>query len=108
MAALLPGEPIDESSTLGELYQLALRRSVDRLRGLLEQRLSVNTETLPDFYRLYFEFPWARVYTLNVDDLALAAERRFNLPRPLRAVSATDAEIDRARQGWPWSLRWCT
>lgn len=33
--------------------------------------------------------PWARCYTLNIDDLAAATGRRFTLPRNVRPVSAT-------------------
>jgi hypothetical protein len=44
---------------------------------------------VPEWYRAVFSLPWYRVYTLNVDDLELAIQRSFNLPRPLMALSAT-------------------
>lgn len=92
-----PREDYDASSSLGDLYELALRRSPSALRDLIEQRFSVDPETLPDFYRLYFDFPWVRIYTLNVDDVELAAERRFGLKRPMAAISATATGAEDAR-----------
>jgi hypothetical protein len=84
-----PSEPIDSVATLGDLYDVALRRHRKKLEAFLEQRLSVDTATLPEFYRMIFAQPWLRVYTLNVDDLAHAVTRLFELPRPLSVISAT-------------------
>ncbi|MBC7172420.1 MAG: hypothetical protein H5U40_08345, partial [Polyangiaceae bacterium] len=38
--------------------------------------------------------PWARVYTLNVDDLELAVHRQFELPRKPLPISALPARIE--------------
>lgn len=84
-----PGDPIDKAATLGDLYDVALRRHRRKLETFLEQRLSVDTATLPEWYRTIFAQPWLRVYTLNVDDLAHAVVRHFELPRPLNVISAT-------------------
>jgi hypothetical protein len=54
----------------------------------MHDRLTVDPRTLPNEYRLWFSFPWHRIYTLNVDTLAEAAERAVDLPRRLRPVSA--------------------
>lgn len=56
--------------------------------ALLKRRLTVSTESVQPYYYRWFALPWARVYTLNVDDLADAANRAFDLPRPLQAISA--------------------
>jgi SIR2-like domain len=97
-----PGDPMDGASTLGELYELAMHRKGPALRALLEERLSVDPDSLPEFYRLFFEFPWARVYTLNVDDVALAVTRRFDLARSIRLVAATGSgAAETARGGKP-------
>lgn len=92
-----PGDSYDPSSQVGDLYELSLRRNPSALREILETRFSVDPESLPDFYQLYFNFPWLRVYTLNIDDVESATERRFSLKRPIRAISATDtgAEVTR-------------
>jgi hypothetical protein len=91
-----PGAPIDDQATLGDLYDVALRRHRKKLERFLEQRLSVDTASLPDFYRTIFDQPWLRVYTLNVDDLAHAIARHFQLPRPLNVISATVRDDPRA------------
>jgi hypothetical protein len=83
-----PGEPFEEESTLGDLYQLAVRRAQNRLGEELRRALTVNPNTLPDFYRLWFAVPWRTIYTLNVDDLENAAERHFELPVPMTSISA--------------------
>ena len=36
----------------------------------------------PGFYELYFEMPWSRVYTLNIDDLEQAASQEVQLETP--------------------------
>lgn len=84
-----PSDNYDASSSLGDLYELALRRKTSALRELIETRFSVKPDTLPDFYKLYFDFPWVRIYTLNVDDVELAVERRYSLKRPVTSISAT-------------------
>lgn len=84
-----PSEPFDGSTTLGELYGVAVSRQRNQLASLLENRFSINPDSLPDFYHLYFDAPWLRCYTLNVDDLALAAIRKFDLRRTINVVSAT-------------------
>lgn len=81
-------EPFDENSTLGELYQVALNRHRAELEKLLATRLAVDPDTLPEFYRLYADFPWHLWYTLNVDDLPEAANRRFRPTREIRLLSA--------------------
>jgi tetratricopeptide (TPR) repeat protein len=47
----------------------------------------VDPQSLDDNYRLWFSFPWYRIYTLNIDTLPAAAARTFALPRDLEIVS---------------------
>ena len=82
-----PGEARD-GSTLQDLFHHALSHERPRLERLLESRLKVDPRTLPSHYRLWLAAPWRRVYTLNVDDLARAAESRFALGRTIELVSA--------------------
>ncbi|MEQ1885178.1 MAG: SIR2 family protein [Bryobacteraceae bacterium] len=84
-----PDQPFDESSSLGDLFAAALRKRRADLVQLLQSRMTVNPDSLPDYYRLYYDFPWFRCYTLNVDDLESALTRRFSLQRPLVTLSAT-------------------
>lgn len=82
-----PGETQD-ASTLQDLFETAVRRNRGELQRLLATRFAVDAASLPAWYETWFSMPWARIYTLNVDDLASAAARKFTLPRTMRAVSA--------------------
>jgi hypothetical protein len=82
-----PGEERDQSA-LQDLFHHALRHHRDELDELLRARLAVASEKLPEWYRAWFDQPWKRAYTLNVDVIEHAAARRFSLERPVVSVSA--------------------
>lgn len=84
----LPGQGEDDGSSLGDLFELAVSTAQNRTRQLLEERLRVDGNALPEEYRVWFSMPWARVYTLNMDDLDEVVSRTFELPRGLEVVSA--------------------
>jgi hypothetical protein len=88
-----PDEAFDDSSALGDLYSAALRRSKTELARLLQDRLTVDPETLPEYYQTLFNFPWFRCYTLNVDDLESAVARKFGLERQPVSISARDTDV---------------
>lgn len=81
------GEPPDDSS-LADLYDVAMLRVPERLRAYLDRRLRIGDTALAPHYAAWFSAPWRRIYTLNVDDLEVAVQRQFTLPRRLRSVSA--------------------
>ena len=83
-----PAEEFDDSS-LQDLYEQACRRHPRQTKELLKKLLTVDPETLPDWYSNIFALPWHRCYTLNIDDLGSAINTRFNLPRQLIPISAT-------------------
>lgn len=83
-----PGDPLDESSRLGDLFEVAVATAQTSTKKLLEARLRVDTTTLPESYAVWFSMPWARIYTVNVDDLDEAVARTFTLPRELDVISA--------------------
>ena len=85
-----PGVPVDERSSLADIFDCAMSQSQKLVRETLEAYLRVDHASLPDFYSKWFSVPWARAYTLNIDDLEIAAERAFTLARPIKAVSASD------------------
>lgn len=85
-----PSEPFDEVSKLEDLFDNARSRNVRALADLLHRALSVQPRSIPEYYAKLLSMPWYRVYTLNVDDLAIATARVFSLGRrivPLSAVS---------------------
>jgi SIR2-like domain len=86
-----PGEAFDAASSLGDLYAASLRKTKSGLLSMIGQRLTVNPDSLPEYYHTLFNFPWCRCYTLNVDDLEAAVARRFKLERSLVTISATES-----------------
>jgi hypothetical protein len=84
-----PDESYDDSVSLQDIYEQARLRHRLKLSDLLTRSFSVRPETIPSFYRRIFSMPWGRCYTLNLDDLAEATNRQFDLPRPILAISAT-------------------
>jgi hypothetical protein len=87
-AMCFPGEEYTPSTSLQNLYESALHLHHTETAELLRHLFTVDSETLPDWYESYFTMPWARIYTLNIDDLPRAVARRFALPRQLCLVSA--------------------
>lgn len=73
------GDCPDDDSSLQDLYDVATEHHPEALLAYLQRRLRVGEHPLPAHYRRWFAAPWARVYTLNVDDLELAAARQFGL-----------------------------
>lgn len=85
-----PSDSFEDESTLPDLFQHAVGHHRKELTRLLTELLTVDGNTLPDWYQKIFGLPWYCCYTLNIDDLALAVSRRFDLPREVRQVSATN------------------
>jgi tetratricopeptide (TPR) repeat protein len=83
-----PGEDLDESSTLGDVFECAVQQSPRRVETELKRCLTVDAAALPDFYQTWFSMPWRRIYTLNIDDLDEAVGRQAKLPTPIRSLSA--------------------
>ena len=81
-------DPFDERNSLQDLYQVARVHRSRQLTELLRDELTVDSDSLPDWYKLILSFPWHRCYTLNVDDLPQAIDRRFQLPRKIKVTSA--------------------
>jgi hypothetical protein len=78
-----PGE-----ADIGDLYEVALRRSRRALTALLRTRLDVDPESLGPQVESWLSMPWRIVYTLNIDNLEEAAQSAFELPRSIKSVSA--------------------
>jgi hypothetical protein len=81
-------EERDPDSNLEDLFHVALVCARERLEHLLASRLTVLPDSLPEWYELWFAFGWRRAYTVNIDDIECAIARRFELPRPIRTISA--------------------
>ena len=92
-----PDDEFDQDASLGDVYHCALSRSRRQLQSYIHQRFTVNSDTLPEFYRTWFSMPWHLCYTLNIDDLEAAAIRAFALPRDIRSISATTGRLGDSR-----------
>lgn len=82
-----------DGSQLEDVYECALAADPQRTADVLCARLQVDDRSLPDTFQTWFSMPWFRVYTLNVDDVDEAAQRRFDLPVAVRPVSALTDEL---------------
>jgi len=91
-----PGVEFEPETHLADAFQTARTRNPSSLRQYLLQRFSVDSATLPEYYARWFQIPWIRCYTLNIDDLPQAVSRRFSLPRPICSISATSGKIEGA------------
>ena len=61
-------EPFDDSTSLSEIFQLALDESKIGLKEQLDKIFHVDPNSLPQRFNIWYQFPWKAVYTLNVDD----------------------------------------
>ena len=86
-----PAQAYPEGVRLGDAFYSAKTTDPKSLRRLVTRRLSVGPNP-SESYRTWLSLPWHRVYTLNIDDLELAVQNRFSLPRRISAVSATSGK----------------
>lgn len=83
-----PSDPaVDESSSLGDLFDVAVARAGGAVADLLNRRLRVDPSKVSDRYRAWFSLPWYRHYTLNLDDLDEVVASHWSLPRDILSLS---------------------
>jgi len=85
-----PGTAYEEGNSLQDLYEHAALRHRRELAELLQRQLTVDAESVAEWYSHIFSLPWQRIYTLNIDDLPTAASRKYELPRVIVPISATN------------------
>lgn len=81
-------EPFEEASSLGEIFHIANQKAGGRLKTHLEMALTVDPDNLPERYCDWFELPWYRIYTLNLDDLDEVVKVKSNRGPGFTIVSA--------------------
>jgi hypothetical protein len=86
------GDDEPDDSSLADLYDAALLYAPDRLCEYIARRLRIGDAALPAHLAAWLGAPWRRIYTLNIDDVEVAVQRQFQLPRRLRSVSAADPD----------------
>ncbi len=87
-----PGEPFNDNETLGDVFEVALRQDRNRLKSTLTAALTIESTSIPAYYRTYMQAPWHRVYTLNFDNFWTIAPQIEPLARALTPVSALTSE----------------
>jgi len=85
-----PGETIDATSSLGEIFECAIQQSSTAVKRELEKCLTIRSSDLPEIYAKWLALPWFRIYTLNIDDLEEATQRQFDIPLRLISTSIND------------------
>ena len=78
---LIFGSGEADGSSLQDLYDVGLMQCPDRLHSYLCRRLKIGDAPLPGHFAAWFQAPWRKIYTLNVDDLEIAVARQFGLPK---------------------------
>ena len=87
-----PGEPFDHTTQLQDIYETARATHKPQLTSILHTGFSVDADSCPDWYYAILGMPWAKIYTLNIDDLVenvLSAAPRH---REIASVSATSGQ----------------
>jgi hypothetical protein len=77
-----------DGSSVGDVYDAAILQASKATQRKMRDLLTVDPNSLSESYRLWFSFPWHRIYTLNIDDLDRAVTRAFEFSRPLLPLSA--------------------
>jgi len=95
-ALAFPGEAYDGSS-LQDVYEAAAMQARNKTLEALRTAFTVASASLPKYYETWLSLPWYRVYTVNIDDLADAADRAFGLPRRVQSLSALTAPLEAAQ-----------
>lgn len=85
---LVASSDVDETMSLPDIYQAAYDGARGELSRVLKEQLTIEASSVPDWYEPWFQVPWRRAYTVNIDDLGEAAARRFSLHRRLMSQSA--------------------
>jgi hypothetical protein len=87
-----PGVPFDSSTQLQDIYDAALQTNRTATEALMRKVFTVNGQQCPDYYRRLITMPWARIYTLNVDDLVEKVSEQSQ-GRPMRSISAASGQV---------------
>jgi hypothetical protein len=82
-----PDEQFDESSTLQDVYELALSLNEKKTEQFMSKRFNVLAETIPDWYATYLRFPWKKIYSLNIDNLIQKSSSKFTTSRPVNSIT---------------------
>ncbi len=78
-----------DGSGLKETFGLAQRKKPKELAEFLNRRFTIDIKSVPDYYKRYIDFPWHKIYTLNIDNLFEVIERKYSPVIKINPISAT-------------------
>ena len=82
------GLKYSEKDSLKDIFLVAMRRKRNEVTRFLKRRLTVDSQSLNDNYKILINQPWYKVYTVNIDDLFKAAQAKFTLNRKICCISS--------------------
>ncbi len=80
----------EESTSLKDIFHILKKTKSKELYNFLSKRFSISESSMPDYYRNFINFPWDRIYTLNIDDFWQKGYSRFNSRLDLNVLSSTE------------------
>jgi len=87
--SLFPKEASAEHMAFGDVFEAALDLNEAKLNELLCLHLTIDPNTIPEWYNDYFDIPWYKIYTLNIDSSITSINSQWTFDRPLVEVSCT-------------------
>jgi len=81
-------DKFEDSIKLDEIYQLACLRKKTEVHKLLANSFTINPDSITDSQKGFFDFPWKKVYTLNIDNFEFAMQKKHEMARRILSVDA--------------------
>lgn len=85
--------PVEDGTVLQDVFDCALRERPADLANLMINRFSVDSTTIQNFQIELLQYPWRKVYTLNVDNLVEMAAANDAIGRHVESISATTGKV---------------
>ena len=77
----------DSNPSLKEIFEVSIQKQKNKVSKYLQERLTVDSSSLNDIYKVMINQPWYKIYTVNIDDIFSAAQAKFNFDRRIFCVS---------------------
>jgi len=84
-----PNEGSAEHMAFGDVFEAALMLNEVKLNEVLRHHLTIDPSSIPEWYNDYFDIPWYKIYTLNIDSSIASVNSQWTFGRPLVEVSCT-------------------
>ena len=81
----------DSECSLKDSFQLAISRQKNKTISHLRERLTVDTASIGDEYKIMLNQHWYKIYTINIDDLFDSLQIKFKFDRRIQSISYNDS-----------------